>query len=341
MKQNLLYALVVVLVTVLQGNAQNDTIVLKNNNTIVGTMKEMNNGVLTIETDYSKDDFRIKWLHVKKVKSMQLFLINLSNGRRFNGSIKMSEEQPNEVLLVNEDETLTVKVDEIVYFKEVESDFISRVDAEVSVGFNFTKLNNLAQLTINSKISYTGSKWFFNGGYNRVSSSQDNVESTIRTDATLGSRYFLKKDWFALASANFLSNDEQKLKLRTAIQGGIGKYIIHSNKMYLASGGGLAWNNERYTDADINNRNSLEAFVSVEANLFDFDDFDLYSHVTGYPSLTESGRFRTDLNVTAKYDLPFNLFIKLGLTYNYDNKPVEGASTNDYVFQATFGWDTD
>ncbi|WMI67680.1 DUF481 domain-containing protein [Mangrovimonas sp. YM274] len=341
MKQKVLCSFVVFIVAILQLNAQNDTIVLKNNNTLVGTMKEMNNGVLTIETDYSKDDFRIKWLHVKEVKSMQLFLINLSNGTRFNGSIKMSEDDPDEVLLVSETESITVKVDEIVYFKEVESDFISRVDAEVSVGFNFTKVNNLAQLAVNSKISYTGSKWFFNGGYNRVSSSQDNVESTIRTDATLGSRYFLKKDWFALASANFLSNDEQKLKLRTAVQGGIGKYIIHSNRMYLASGGGLAWNNERYTDPAISNRNSLEAFLAVEANLFDFDDFDLYTNVTGYPSLTEKNRFRTDLNITGKYDLPFNLFIKMGLTYNYDSKPVEGASTNDYVFQTTFGWETD
>jgi hypothetical protein len=57
-----------------------------------------------------------------------------------------------------------------------------------------------------------------------------------------------------------------------------------------------------------------------------------------YPSLTESGRVRADFVFDAKYDLPRDFYIQLGLTVNYDNKPVEGAEDRDYVFQTTFGW---
>ncbi|WP_027136839.1 DUF481 domain-containing protein [Gaetbulibacter saemankumensis] len=318
---------------------KNDTIVMKTNNFIIGDIKEMNNGVLVVSTKYSDSDFKIEWLQVKSLKSTKLYLINLSDGTRFNGSILTSIDFPEKVVLFNDKIRIPVRVKDIVFIKQVEQTFISRIDAELSVGFNFSKVNNLAQLSIISKISYTGSKWFFNGGYNRVSSSQDQVNSTLRVDANIGSRYFFKQDWFAILAADFLSSSEQQLKLRSATRGGMGKYIVHSNKMYFAGGTGLVWNNERYDGINIPDRNSLEAFAGLEVNLFDFGDLDLSSSVSAYPSLTEKGRFRTDFNFSFKYNLPLEFFIRLGLNYNFDNKPVENASQSDYVFQTTFGWE--
>ena len=85
----------------------------------------------------------------------------------------------------------------------------------------------------------------------------------------------------------------------------------------------------------------LWTFGSLELNMFDIKDFSLLTNLTVYPGITEGGRFRSDFSLDLKYDLPLDFFIKLGGTYNYDNKPVEGASTNDYVIQATFGWEKD
>ena len=140
-------------------------------------------------------------------------------------------------------------------------------------------------------------------------------------------------------SADFLSNDEQKLKLRSTIKGGIGKYMVHTNRLYFGGGFGLAFNNEKYTDEFNTNRNSLEAYAALALNIFDFNDLSLNTDATFYPSLTEGGRYRLDYNLTFKYDLPLDFFIKLGLSYNYDSKPVEGTSNSDYVFQSSFGWE--
>ena len=46
-----------------------------------------------------------------------------------------------------------------------------------------------------------------------------------------------------------------------------------------------------------------------------------------------------DDRVDLKYDLPKDLYIRMGLTLNYDNQPVEGATDTDYVFQTTLGWE--
>jgi hypothetical protein len=68
-------------------------------------------------------------------------------------------------------------------------------------------------------------------------------------------------------------------------------------------------------------------------------DLDLFSTITIYPGLNIPGRFRTDFRTDIKYDLPFDFYIRLGYTLNYDNKPAEGASENDYVLQTAFGWE--
>lgn len=119
---------------------------------------------------------------------------------------------------------------------------------------------------------------------------------------------------------------------------GLGKYFIHNNRMFFAGNLGVAWNNEEYEDSVAENRNSGEAFVALEVNFFDFNAFSLVSGVTAYPSLTEKERLRADFNLDLKYDLPLDLFLKLGFNYNYDSKPAAGTSYDDYIIRTTLGW---
>ncbi|MGJ5643394.1 DUF481 domain-containing protein [Formosa sp. S-31] len=324
-----------------QEETSKDTLVLNNKDKIIGDIKEMTKGVLTFETDYSDSDFKIEWKNVIYVSSAQTYLLSLSNGRRINSTLQTKPSDSTKVTLVQEGETIETTIEDIVFIKAIENSFISRLDASLSVGFNFAKTNNLTQFSILSNLGYTAEKWGFTAAFNSVRSNQDDVDETKRTDASLGAKYFMRHDWFALMNANFLANDEQLLKLRSSPQGGIGKYFVHSNKVYFATGTGLAWTNEIYTDSSIDTKNSLEAFVSLELNMFDYGDLSLYSKFVAYPSLTEKDRVRTDLNLNVKYDLPLDFFVQVGLTHNYDSKPVQGASTVDYVFQTTIGWELD
>ena len=318
--------------------SQNDTIILKNKDKIVGEIKSMDKGVVTIETDYSDSDFTITWVDIISIKSKQNYLMTISGGTRINSSMYTQAGDSAVVTLAGYDNK-KVKIKDIVYINPVKNKFISRLKASVSVGYNLTKSNSLSQLSISSDLSYTAYKWVLNGSFNSVRSNQDEIDETSRTDASLGFKYFMKKDWFYSLSGDFLSNDEQKLQLRSTVKSGLGKYIIHSNSMYFGGGFGLAWNNEKFNDANNTNRNSLESYFALALNLFDVKDFDLNTYLTFYPSLTEGGRYRADYNLNLKYDLPLDFFIKLGLTYNYDSKPVEGGSVSDYVFQSTFGWE--
>jgi hypothetical protein len=78
--------------------------------------------------------------------------------------------------------------------------------------------------------------------------------------------------------------------------------------------------------------------VGTEVNLFDIGDFSMLSNLYVYPSFTESGRWRTDFKLDTKYDLPFDLYIKFGVTVNYDNKPAVAGKETDYVYAFSVGW---
>jgi len=319
--------------------AQTDSLILTNDDVIIGEIKDMSRGVMTIETDYSDSDFKIEWDGIKEIYTETYFLITTSQGTRYNGKIVTAA--PGKVQIVTDlPGEIEVDFENLVELQSVSKGFWSRLYASIDLGYSFTKANNLKQVTVGSRINYIADKWSGNISFDGLASSQDEVDPIKRWDGGVTYNYFLPRDWFLLAEITFLSNTEQKLNLRTNGKVGAGNYIIHTNKSYWGLMGGLAFNNERYSTESTDHQ-SLEGFAGTELNLYDIGDLDLYSNLTAYPSFTDDGRWRVDFKFNAKYDLPLDFYIKLGFTMNYDNRPVEGATDTDYIFNAGFGWELD
>ena len=316
-----------------------DTILLSNGDEIVGEIKQMEKAIIQIETDYSDSDFMIDWDNVSALRSSSFFLINLQNGTIVNGNVNTDPADSTKVIIISDEgNTFETSVRDIVYLKSVKTTFVSRLNASIGIGLTLTKANNLRQFNTRSSLGYTANTWSINGTYNALFSVQDSVADVRRTDGGISSQIFLPKDWFAYISANFLSNTEQKLKLRTTPTVGIGNYVVRDNRLYLALIGGLAWNIERF-ETDDDDRSSLEGLIAMDANLFNTGDLSLFTTVYYYPSITESGRHRTDIGFDVKYDFPYDIYIKFGFTFNWDNMPAAGASETDYTTTLTVGWD--
>jgi small nuclear ribonucleoprotein (snRNP)-like protein len=313
-------------------------LILKNGNVIVGELKSLDKGVVTIETDYSKNDFTVEWSGIKEIYSRSQFLITLKDGNRINGTFQSVDGGKKINIIETDGKQVETTLDDIVYLKGLKSDFWSRVHASVDLGLSISKANNLKQYNVRSAAGYLADKWLAEVYYNDTRSSQDSVAETKRTEAGASFTYFLPKDWYAIASLSTLSNTEQALDLRFTSKAGVGKYIVHTNRSYFGVGGGLSLNNESFTN-NTPKRTSLEGYVGSEVNLFDIGDFSLLSNLYVYPSLTESGRWRTDFKLDAKYDLPLDFYIKFNLTLNYDNQPAVAGKETDYVYGFSVGWE--
>jgi len=319
--------------------AQKDSIVLQNKDILIGEIKDLDKSVLTFKTSYSDSDFKIKWSNIKEIYSKRSFIVALSNGDRFTASIETDTNNKHIILLNAGGYILESELENIIFLDALGESFLSRLTAQFDLGVTLTKANNSKQFTANALLGYAASKWKLDASFNTVLSSQDNTESIKRIEGDGHFQWFLPKDWFLSTSANFLSNNEQKLQLRSTGKLGGGYYFIHNNSMSFGAGIGLAYNNESYTDATIPSKNSMESYFGTQFNKYDIGDLSLLTSAFAYPSLTEKGRFRADFKLDLKYDLPWDFYIKTGVTYNYDNQPAEGATTADYVFQTSFGWE--
>ena len=141
-----------------------------------------------------------------------------------------------------------------------------------------------------------------------------------------------------MATLSGLTNTEQKLDLRLSGQLVGARYLMRTNNGYLGVKAGVSRTLEKYSSVT-GDRNTWEGVLGAELNLYNSGDLKLLTTVNSYPGLTESGRWRVDINCETKYDLPLDFYIKLGLSYNYDNRPAEGASESDYVFNTGVGWE--
>lgn len=333
----LLFGLLLTSAQALAGNT--DTIYLKNKDVLVGEINGMSKSVVTFETDYSDSDFKIKWLEIHNVKSSRVFMITLNNGQLLHATILGIDTTNSSINLQTlEVGQKSVQLSQIVDLEPYESTVWSRLSASIDFGYTYTRANNLQQLSTRSTLGYLGNRWAANVSFEMVRSTQDSVDAIRRTSGDINLEYYLQNNYFLLTSASFLQNDEQKLALRGTYRAGVGKFMVRNNKMYLALAAGGAWNNEQYTDVAEPGKNSAEAFVGVMADLFNTGDLSLSTSFIGYPSLTESGRFRSDFKFDAQYDLPLDFYVRLGFTLNYDNQPIAGAVKSDYVLQTSLGW---
>jgi putative salt-induced outer membrane protein YdiY len=310
---------------------------MKNGDELVGEIKELQTGVLKMETDYSDKDFAVEWDKIWEIKTQNTYAISLSDGRRTSGSLMTDPTDSSLVMIMEAGGIMSARRMDIVFLKQIENTFMGRLDASIGIGLDITKANNFRQITSRSNVGYTGEFWGAAASLDIVRSEQDSVR-TNRIEGSLGTRLLLQKSWFLYISAKFLQSDEQKLELRSTTNAGAGHFIVNTNRIYFSTQGGIVWLNEKFMD-DTPIRNSLELSLGIELNLFDIKDFSLLTNAYLYPSITERGRNRLDFKTDLKYDLPKDFYIKLGYTHNFDNQPAEGASKHDYVLNATFGWE--
>jgi len=318
-------------------SAQVDSIIFNTHDYVVGEIKNMQRGILQIETDYSDSDFKIEWDKTTEIYSVSQFLINLSNGEKFFGTLESIGDSIIQIV-TDENEIIEVRNEDIVYLNAYDDKFLDRFSASISFGFDMAKARNLKQLTTRSSLGYKAEKWNTGASFYNLSSTQDDTEDIHRREADVSFSYLLPYKLYGIATVSYLSNTEQSIDSRINAQLGVGRYLVQSNRMDWGLKVGVNRNIEYYSN-DTEDRQSWEGYFGTDYNIFDLGDLDLLFSILAYPSFTEPGRWRSDSKFDIKYEFPLDFFVKMGVSLNYDNRPAEGASETDYVFNISFGWE--
>jgi len=336
MKSKFLF--IAILVIIFTNAKAQDTLVSTDNTTLIGEIKSMDKGVLSIETDFSDSDFKVSWLKVTKVISNRNFRFILKNKTRYYGTI--SVENGNLIIHDIKLGAVDVKIEDLVYMKQVDKGSVLDVmNLTLDLGYSFTNANDLEQINADFKADYYTNSWGVDGYFNMVQSTQTDVDPIQRYNGGLGLKYFAKYGIFVAANADYYSNNDQDMKLRSNYSPSVGMYFIRTNKTYFNSSVGMAYLIEDYIADSVIDRTSYEGKLALELNMFDIGDLNLLTSLNLFPSFSEKGRLRTQFKFDIKYDLPRDFYIRGGLSYNYDNLPAEGIDPNDYVYTFGFGWE--
>ena len=315
--------------------AQKDTLYFKNKEIMIGEVKSMSNNILVAETKYSDQDFKIAFDKVVKLILVNKYSIYLVDGSNFYGTLKSKKD--NEVTITYGDTIQDVSISKIVSLNKIESGFWKHFTGSFDFGYNLAKANNSKQLTFALQLNYISEKWIHSAKYDALNTVQDNVEDIERVEWELDTKKYYKDNWFFNSNFSFLSNTSQSIKGRFSPSFGMGNYLVRNNKLYFLAGGGLTYNIEKYFDSSTD-KNSFELLLTTQLNMFNFEDININTSVSMFPSLSEKGRFRTDIDFSFKYDLPYDFYIKSSISVNYDNQPYQDIEELDYVFSTGFGW---
>ncbi len=321
---------------------QADTVILRSGNPVIGEIKSLGRGSLSLDTD-EMDVVKIDWDEIAVVRSGSLFEVTSSRGMQYFGSLAEAGTATLVVVGVNRSDTLAFR--DVVEIGPIERGFFARTSGFVDLGTNLARANRLASLLVRGRFSYRGPSWSFDASVESYWQRQKSVsetgdtttQSTKRNSASLGVNRSLGARWVVGAGAQVEQNQELELDRRLLGVVGGGFQIIHTQGLEWLVGAGGTVNDERYTGQEPKTTGEFVASTTFDA--FDVGDIDFYSKVTTYLTPATGGRLRLDLDARIAWEIFGDFTVGLNVTERFDSRPPSTtAAKRDYQYSLSIGW---
>jgi len=316
-----------------------DIVHLRNGDRVTCEIKNLERGRLKVSTD-SMSTIYIEWKDILRVESKELYIIEMEDGSRAEGSLAATEAG-NQLLLRHEDQEQLIDMASVVWLDPLKLDaqIVKRWDGSISAGFDTTKANNDTSLSASFDARRRAETFQLNLDASVYSRSQDGTEDSLRANFGGVYRGLLEDRWYWAGLGSFERNDELGIDLRTLAGAGYGRFLVQTGRTLWSLTGGLAVVNEQRS-GDEDAETNLESFFNTDYEFFTYDTpkTTLTTSLTVFPSLTASGRVRASLDFALRRELITDLFIELSVYDSYDSKPPEDGAENDYGIVTSLGY---
>jgi hypothetical protein len=322
------------------GTVRADVLTLKNGDRLTGEFQSLDRGLLSFDIDASTSTLQIEWDDVGSLISERNLEIRLDTGERLFGSL--SDAAPVATLVVESDGgTRALPMTQVVHMIAIEDTFRERLSGDISAGYNFTEASDVAQLNLALGVAYETSIRIVEASFDSVATDSGDTDSFTRSDLSLRHTRRLRNRWVAGQLAVFERNESLGIDLRSSIGGGAGRILRETNERYFGLFGGAVLSEERLADSSAV-VDSVEALFAVNAEWFRYDEpeLDLTTRFSLLPSLSESGRIRTSLDVDLRWGITSDLYLGFSLYHTSDSEPpTADAAKRDFGIVTSLGWE--
>lgn len=316
-----------------------DIVIFKNGDRLTGEVKSLKRGQLNLNTE-AMGTIGIEWDKVSYVISNQKIQVETSNGTRYFGNLASSEKGPS-IIVVNDDGPQTLDTMSVITMTPIEGSGIHALDVDLSVGYDFAKAGGIKHGTVGLNMDYRSLIRIESLRFSTVITDSSSQDVSKRMNLGLRHTRLWNKRWFTVSGLSFDRNDELGLNLRTAVGAGGGRYLTQSSTMLLFLEGGLQVSRESLI-AEEEVTDSLEAVLSANWDWFLFEDpeLDWSTRLQIFPSLTERGRVRGELDTTLSWEIIGNLKWAFSFYGSWDNQPQsDTGATSDYGVNTALAYD--
>lgn len=317
---------------------KSDAVVLRNGDHISGDIHSLEFGILTLSTD-NMSSLSIEWPAVRSVTSKFEFAIERRDGTKYYGVIATSADGT-DLVIQSGGGSVRFPMSEVERISRFSSRFWDRISGGLSVGFSYSKSSSIQVGNVNFNADYRSTAIESSLAFSS-NTTKDSSGSTTDRQLLSGAVQFLRQSrnfWGLLGS---LERDQSLgIDARLTAGAGIGRRFLQTSFSELTGVVGLVGTEEWIVDKS-EPRASVEAVAGGSWQVFKFIEPKTRLNLSLYvfPSLTESGRYRSTGNLSLTHKFPHDVTVGLTGYLSYDNQPPEpGAEKSDYGVTFNLGY---
>lgn len=312
-----------------------DVITLANGDHITGEIVRMTRGRLELKTDDAGTIY-IEWDNVVRLQATRQFEVETMTRQRLYGALTTPSDRR---LQVGATPT-PLPLDEITQIAPINAGFWAKLEGEVDAGFSYTRSSGVAQVNLAGDVRYRRPEFLFHlSGSATVTEQSNGDQADDRAAIELAYARYRGPNWFISGATRFESNESLGLELRSQIGGLLGRRLISTNSAQMQAGAGLVGNDEQGVDTEATQ--NLEGLLSFTTSFYSYDGSktNLDFAFQYYPSLSNWGRQRVQLDTSFKRDLFKDIDASVNLFFTFDSKPPNpNAARSDLGITFSVGW---
>ena len=320
-------------------------IVFQNGDRITGDIKNIFDGDILIEPDYS-DEFTVDQDKIAYIESSKRFDFEFRGEDMVTRKaiFKGADAEGRQIVELDGEE-MTISIMEIGELEEEEEFFDWSVNADLSVDFNRgnTDSTELAVMT-DWYVKYGRQKHYVDTLWVNEEQKDPATNEDITTEDRQRYRYNLNYElsdpWFAGAFGSYETDDIAGIDYRWAMAPTVGYKIWDNAGKLLNFQLGYGYQKEQIIDEN-GFRNKEDGGIVLAVIRFDYDlgkpDVRLYAKNTTVQTRFGEDNLINQLDAGVAYEITDLLYLKVETSFDYESKPAEGADKNDEMILIGFG----
>lgn len=317
---------------------RSDTVTLLNGDRLTGQILALDRGRLELKTD-DAGTIDIEWDKVASVDATHGFEIETTTGRRLLGTLSRGADQ-GMLRIASTDGVITMAIQEVTRVTPMGASFWAKLDGSFDAGFTYSQSSGIAQATLNSNSVFRRPDFAVHlHGSATLTARSDDSERDDRGSVELSYVRYRGRRWFVSGAGRFDSNGSLGLALRSQVAGAIGQRLVNTNHAQFELGAGLVLNDERAVDAEPTQ--NIEGLLALKTSYYTYDrpKTQLDATFQYYPSLSNWGRQRLQLDTALKRELWKDFFVSANVYDTFDSAPPQPESSrNDLGVSFSIGW---